>query len=488
VAGLCLALLAAAIGLVVVVRDRADTQREVDSLQEQLDQQRSADSSAPDAPEPTTPPPSSTPERDGGSDPLDDLLGGLFGGSGAPQLDPACLGLDGGGLLDGLAGDPIDGDLEQQVAKITELVQTQRGLRFEHPVQPEFLASDEFDRRVADQVDAEYPASQADVDGRVLSVLGAVPKGTDMKSLQRDLMTGQVAGFYDPETGDLVVRVPEGGGNLDANGQVTLAHELDHALTDQALGLPDTAEDGESDANLARLALVEGDASLLMQQVAMQSLGLLGQLGAATSPEAAEAQRQLERVPAYVQAELMYPYLTGLEYACRLYTDGGWPTLDAAYRDLPRTSAEILFAEDAGLTPADPRDVERLTGGWKVAEQDTLGAVQLLWLMQAPGGDQGKRIDDALEAARHWAGGELALSTRGDESALGVALVDDRDGGMLCSAVERWYQAAFDTSRADDGDAVVMNGDGQVGVLRCEGRDVRLGIAPDAATAATLAR
>jgi hypothetical protein len=225
-----------------------------------------------------------------------------------------------------------------------------------------------------------------------------------------------------------------------------------------------------------------------MQQVAMQSLGLLGQLGAAMSPEAAEAQRQLEGVPAYVQAELMYPYLTGLEYACRLYADGGWPTLDTAYRDPPRTSAEVLFAEDAGLTPTDPRDVEPLTGGWKVAEQDTLGAVQLLWLMQAPGGDQGKGLDDAREAARHWAGGELVLSTRGDESALGVALVDDRDGGTLCSAVERWYQAAFDTSRADDGDAVVLTGDGQVGVLQCAGRDVRLGIAPDAATAATLAR
>ena len=102
-------------------------------------------------------------------------------------------------------------------------------------------------------VRAEYPVEQADLDSRALQLLGAVPRGTDLKALQEDLMSGQVAGYYDPETGDVVVRVPEGGGSLDANGQITLAHELDHALTDQALGLPDIEEVGASDANLARL-------------------------------------------------------------------------------------------------------------------------------------------------------------------------------------------------------------------------------------------
>jgi hypothetical protein len=504
------ALLASCVGLIVLVQDRADARREAASLQQQLEDQRAGQASPPssstapqggggsgDGPQGDDPrgdgprgdvprgdaprddaPPSSDP-----SNPLEDL----FGGSGLPNLDPACLGLDGRDPLGNLRGEPIEGTVEEQVAKITELVERQRGLQFKHPVTPEFLPSDEFEQRLAKTVDEEYPAAQADIDSRMLGVLGAVPNGTDLRALQADLMTGQVAGYYDPDTGDLVVRVPDGNGSLDANGQVTLAHELDHALTDQVLGLPDAERVGESDSDLARLGLVEGDATLLMQQFSMQALGLLGQLGAALSPDALAAQSQLDDVPYYLQRELMFPYLTGLEYACRLHQDGGWPRVNDAYRDLPLTSAEVMYADDTGMVPEDPRDPAQPPARWKVAQHDTFGAAQLLWLLQAPGGDVSKAVAGADEAARHWAGGEVVLSTKDDQSALGLALVDDRDGGTLCSAVEDWYQAAFGGSRAQDGDAVVMDGGGQAGVLRCDGRDVRLGIAPDLGTATRLA-
>jgi hypothetical protein len=509
------ALLATTAGLVVLVQDRADARRELASLRQQLETQQGGGAAPPasspqpggssrkgdgpqapqgdapqsdgpqgDAPQGDAPAPKGdAPQSNDQSNPLDNLLGG----SGAPNLDPACLGLDSSNPLNGLKGNPIDGTVEQQVTKISALVENERGLRFKHPVKPEFLASKDFDQRLAKNVDSEYSASQADIDGRVLSLLGAVPKGTDMKALQSELMTGQVAGYYDPESGDIVVRVPDGGGSLDGEGQVTLAHELDHALTDQALVLPDSEQKGQSDSDLARLALVEGDATLLMEQFSMKSLGLLGQLGGALSPDALQAQRQLEETPAYMQRQLMFPYITGLEYTCRLYKAGGWPGVDIAYKLLPRTSAEVMFPEESGMVPKDPKDPATLTGGWKVAQKDTIGAAQLLWLMQAPGGNERKGLDQPLDAVRHWAGGELVLSTKGDQSALGVALVDNQDGGALCSAVENWYQAAFSTSRSQDGDAVVMNGEGQVGVARCAGRDVRLGIAPDLATATKLA-
>ena len=505
VGALVLALLMTSVGLVIVDRDRAEARREADELRSQLDQHNatadapSADAPSGDAPSGDAPagdPPSTDePSGSGGdaappdSEPsgsLQDLLDRLLGSSGMPSIDPACVAdLAGGGIGQ---GQKIEGDVRQQVTAIAPLVEQQRGLHFDSAAQPEFLPSDEFEARLAKTVDADYPAAQSDLDGRVLGLLGAVPPGTDMKALHAELLTGQVAGYYDPETGDIVVRVPDGGGSLDANGQITLAHELDHALTDQAIGLPDTGVEGQSDADLAQLALVEGDATLLMQQFALRSVGLLDQLGAALSPDALAAQSQLEGVPPYLRNELMFPYLAGLSYVCRLYGAGGWPAVDAAYRDLPRSTAEILFAEDAGLVPQDARDPASPGSGWATARSDTLGAAQLLWLFEAPGGDEKKAIDGAEEAARHWAGGELVLSTSGDQSALGVSLVDDEDGGVLCTAVGDWYSAAFDATRSEQGGATVMSGDGQVGALRCDGRQVRLGIAPDAATAAALAR
>ena len=122
------------------------------------------------------------------------------------------------------------------------------------------------------------------------------------------------------------------------------------------------------------------------------------------------------------------------------------------------------------------------------AQKDTIGAAQLLWLFQAPGGDEGKAIGDAAKAAQHWAGGDLALYTAGQRSALGLALVDSADGGTLCKAVGDWYSAAFSTEQAKKADTTVMSGGDQVGVLRCSGRDVRLGIAPDESSAAALAQ
>ena len=432
-------------------------------------------------PSPDTVP--SEPQPGDSGDPLEDLLGGL---GGTPEVDPSCL--LGEGSTPNLLGGGIEGTVDEQVEQIARLVEEERGLQFDREIEPELLAADEFDQRIAEMVRAEYPVEQADLDSRMLQLLGAVPRGTDLKALQEDLMSGQVAGYYDPETGAVVVRVPEGGGSLDANGQITLAHELDHALTDQALGLPDIEEAGASDANLARLALVEGDATLLMQRFSLQSIGLLDQLGSALGPEAAAAQEDLAGVPSYLRSELMFPYTTGLAYACRLQDDGGWRGVDAAYDQLPVSTAEVLFADREGFAPVDPTDVEAPGGAWDEAERDTLGAAELQWLFQAPGGDEGRAIEGAESAAHAWAGGELALFTEGERSALGLALVDDSDTGALCAAVEEWYQAAFETDATESGGATVLDGGGQVGVLRCDGPDVRLGIAPDQATAAALAR
>jgi hypothetical protein len=170
-------------------------------------------------------------------------------------------------------------------------------------------------------VTEEYTAADADIDARILSLLGAIPEGTDLRALQSDLLAGQVAGYYDPETGDIVVR-DDGDGELDVTERLTLAHELDHALTDQALGLPDTDVEGQSDATLAGLALVEGDATLLMQQWALANLGIVDQFQQLLDPQVAQAQADLEKVPHYLQQELMFPYLSGLSYACRLYAEG----------------------------------------------------------------------------------------------------------------------------------------------------------------------
>jgi hypothetical protein len=304
-----------------------------------------------------------------------------------------------------------------------------------------------------------------------------------MVELRQEALEGQVAGFYVPETKELVVR---SSGDVGAVEQVTLAHELEHALADQELDLPlsEDPDPSRADQDLASLALVEGDATLTMQQYALRYLGLDEQLSLASDPTVLQAQQQLEQLPHYLQQELTFPYVQGLEFVCDLYSRGGWEAVDQAYAKPPTSTDQILFPERyrAGEKAADPPDPGSLEEPWDHELSSSFGAAELKWLFAAPGGDTSAALPDPEAAAAAWGGGELDLWTNGDQSAVGVALVQRSGESGLCEAVTGWYEAAFpDASEGStEGDeALVSDGAQQDAVVSCSGDDVRVGIAPN---------
>lgn len=388
--------------------------------------------------------------------------------------------------------DVPDAAADDQIAQISALVQQQRALEYDEQPSPTFLDDARIEERLAKEVREEYRPDDADIDQRTLAALGAVPAGTDLVKLQTDLLTSQVAGFYDPDSGELVVRGDAAEDGLDPAAQATLAHELEHALADQALELPvDTTEDvTDSDAALAALSVIEGDATLTQQQFVVVGMTIREQLGLSTDPDALAAQEQLADVPHYLARSLEFPYLAGLRFVCERYLDGGWEAVDAAYDDLPTSSAEIMDPTRYGTPSTDPRDPGDLRGDWDRARTTTLGAADLLWLFEAPGGDPGRALEQPRERALAWTGGELVTWTRGDETAVGVALTQAADG-PLCDAVTTWYEGAFpDASDAPTrrGERLVREGDAQTAVVACVDDEVRLGIGPDLDTARTLVR
>ena len=266
------------------------------------------------------------------------------------------------------AQDIRNGAATDEIAQISSLVQRLRDLRYDTQPTPTFLDDAATGRRLAKEVRDEYRPKDADIDQRILAALGAVPPGSDLIGLQTDLLTSQVAGFYDPDNGELVVRGDADDG-LDPTAQATLAHELEHALADQALELPvDTTEDvADSDAALAALSLIEGDATLTQQQFVVVGMTIREQLGLTTDPDALAAQEQLADVPHYLAQSLQFPYLAGLRFVCDRYLDGGWAAVDAAYDDLPTSSAEILDPARYGTAPVDPRDPGEPGGDWQRA-------------------------------------------------------------------------------------------------------------------------
>ena len=419
--------------------------------------------------------------REDGDNGLQDLLAELGGGCGAAVNEQAGSGLK--GLLEGLTEE--DPDSQEELADVVaQRVEELRELDFEQPVDPEFLNDRQLRERVRELLEEDYSREDADRDGRALKALGAIPPDADLYALAEELLTGQVVGLYDPSRETLLVQSDEDPGALE---ELTLAHELEHALADQRFELPvaDDPDPARADAELAGLAVIEGDATLTTEVYGARHIGpldalsTLGDLGSVIDSE-----RQLAALPPYLHNELLFPYATGLEFVCALYEEGGWDAVDAAYERPPTTTAQILFPQRYGKTePVDPPNPGELGRPWRGELRTTLGAAQLLWLFEAPGGEPDRALEDPMTAVAPWAGGEMTVWSSAERTAVGVSVVQRSGEGDLCRSMTQWYAAAFPAARRQ---GTTFDGPRQDAVISCQGGNVRLGIAPDVGTAQAL--
>lgn len=399
----------------------------------------------------------------------------------------------GGGLVDCLSSISPPGSTPDSppltpsgVGEIAERVERLRELRFTGPIDVTFLDPSGINRRVSGLVrqgtDPQLLADQ----GQVLELLGALPPGSDLLDLVSESLDSQVLGLFVPETKELLVSKSGKPGAIEA---ITLAHELEHALADDALGLPvpERSRRGRGDRDLAALSLVEGDASLAMSLYAVRFIAASEQIALLGDPTLAAGQEGLEKLPYVIQAQLIFPYEAGLGYVCELYSRGGWDAVDRAYANPPRSTAELLDPAAGPIRVEDPAPVGRLTSPWRRALADGIGAAELSWLFEAPGDDPGAAIPDPAGAAADWRGGEVELWRNGEEAAVGISL-SERPGGSLCGAMIAWYGAAFPgASLSADGAATTFEGPDGSATIACSPGGVRLGIGPDPEAAAALA-
>ena len=156
------------------------------------------------------------------------------------------------------------GDTAALYRAIEDQVVAERGLQAKQRLVPTILSEAEAKVRLAEQFKKDNPADEIAVADETLKALGLLPAGASLGDLYVDLLGSQVAGFYVPEVKQLFV--VSRSGRIGPSEKVTFAHEFTHALQDQHFGLEEIDVDavGQGDRSLGRLALVEGDATLLM--------------------------------------------------------------------------------------------------------------------------------------------------------------------------------------------------------------------------------
>jgi hypothetical protein len=398
-----------------------------------------------------------------------------------------CVALDGSG---GTTAAPVTFE-ERDVARVARRVEALRGLRFERPVRPLFLDREEALEFVERVTRSEYPESERRVDEEGLKLLGLIARPTDLRAALARVNEEQLLGFYDDRSKRLVViRDP---GVTRTLLEVTLAHELVHALEDQRFGL-DVPEGVPDDSVLAESALAEGTATAVMVDYAERHLSLGEALELAQLPEG-------EGLPPYLEKLLLFPYLQGERFVAAFRDDGGgWRAVDSIYRfRRPRSSEQILHPRRfaVGERPERVRvpDLAGVLGpGWRRLRATALGEYDLRLLIDLGGGTR------PAAGAEGWAGGRYELWRKGglDEECPAPCIPRDlalvrvrwdsaRDRAQAERQLARVWEQGLRGRRLGGGagtGAGAWASRGGAIVMRGRGRETTVVLAPDAALAA----
>ncbi|MGI8633504.1 MAG: hypothetical protein ACR2NA_13300 [Solirubrobacterales bacterium] len=304
--------------------------------------------------------------------------------------------------------DPADGVVERTTA-VSKRVEEIRSLRFRELPTPEVISNDQAREEGAAELRRSYPRRERLADEEVLKLLGLLEPGADLQEIGSEIYGGQVAGFYDTRKERLAVVSGAKTGSTEA--ELTLAHELTHALEDQRFSLRDDAD--QDDRALAYQSLVEGTATGVMVEYLRRHLSSSDALTDLLSGAGAE-QASLEKLPPYVRAQLTFPYESGAGFVERLLREGGggWTLVDAALSERPPVSSEQILHPDVYLRGEEPDRVALDVGGalgdgWRRRDRGSLGEFDARQLLASAGRANAER------AAQGWGGGRFELWQRG---------------------------------------------------------------------------
>ena len=378
---------------------------------------------------------------------------------------------------------------EADVARVAKRVERMRGLRFERPVRPRFLGREEALEFVQEVSRKDYPERRRRIDDEGLKLLGLLRPSTDLGAAIESVDEEQLLGFYDDRSRRLVV-IREPGATRPLL-EITLAHELVHALEDQRFGL-DGDEGLPDDSVLAEAALAEGTATALMVDYADRYLSVGDVLDLANVPDSGKLPQFLERL-------LLFPYIEGAKFIGEFRGESGeWGPIDSIYRfRRPLSSEQILHPRRYALGERPERvRVPSLAGvlgnDWQRLRATTLGEYDLRLLFDLVGGTR------PAGAAEGWAGGRYELWRRGplDESCRApcierdVALIRVRwdTPGERAEAerefVKVWEKGLDGRRLGGRAKAWVWSSRGGAIMMRGSGRETTAVLAPDVRTAA----
>ena len=208
-----------------------------------------------------------------------------------------------------------EAELKQAVQQMIPAVERATRLRFRR--RPVVLRRTRAQVReyVIHKFDDDLPPAELAGAQAAYRLFGLIPDTLDLRRTMVDLLTEQVAGYFDPDSNALYIPT-----DIDpSQARLVISHELVHALQDQYLNLDSLVElKRQNDRRSAAQAILEGQATLaqilvLMPEQKIESLPNFWDLRTALGGQQ-DQMKVFGSAPLWLRESLIFPYLGGAEF------------------------------------------------------------------------------------------------------------------------------------------------------------------------------
>jgi hypothetical protein len=359
-------------------------------------------------------------------------------------------------------GAPYDGPYGKLIGKYVPQVEKATGLTFKTPPKVEQRSTVEVRTFLEKEFNENLPALELEGAARAYKLLGLLPDTMDLRAFMLRLLGEQVIGYYDPATKVLYV-VSDTSGGRAALVEITVAHELVHALQDQYFNLDSLQQQRDDNDRLtAAQAVMEGQATY-----EQMSTMLGGDLGV-RMPGGWDRVREMIRenqtampvfasAPMLLQESLLFPYLSGAEFMHR-FKDA--KTGKPPWQPIPVSTEQVLHFEKyrAGEQPVRV-ELPPLLAGTKVYENNLGEFETRLFLYQAL-----QDLGTSARSAAGWGGDRFIVANLSGGAGIVWVTVWDTpiDGGEFRDAAQRAAQRRLGVAGTGTAEARRFEGKGRV--------------------------
>jgi hypothetical protein len=231
-----------------------------------------------------------------------------------------------------------------------------------------------------------------------LRLFGLIPDSLELRPTMIDVLTEQVAGYYDPDSNALYIPADIEPFQL----RIVVSHELVHALQDQYVRLDSIiTQRHANDRRSAAQAILEGQATVSQIAVLMPEqnpdtfpFGWFWRQRAAMAAQQAQM-KQFAKSPLWIREGLIFPYLSGADFNVWFKRNFHASVLDS----IPTSTEQILHPDRFALHD-EPTELAFTKTADTVQWQDNLGEYETRLLFQQLLGNE----TEAATLATGWDG------------------------------------------------------------------------------------